>query len=152
RLLSVGIHMALLALALIPWAPGLPQLKLKETAITLFTPNDLRQKPLLLPARQQGGGGGGGKHQLTPASRGVLPRGADKQLVPPDPEPSKNPDPTLIVEATIVAPQLELRPLNLLSIGDPNGVVAAPSSGFGNGGGIGDGDGHGVGIGNGPGA
>jgi len=151
RLLSISIHMALLTLALIPWTSKLPQPKLKETAITLFTPSQNLFKPLLLPTRQQGGGGGG-KHQFTPASRGVLPRGADKQLAPPDPEPPKNPDPTLIVESTIVAPELALRPLNLLNIGDPNGVVAPPSSGFGDGGGIGDGKGRGVGIGEGPGA
>jgi len=151
RLLSVGIHLALLALALIPWTPGFPRPKVRETAIMLFTPNTTLFKPLMLPTHQQGGGGGG-KRQLTPASRGDLPRGADKQLAPPDPEPPKNPDPTLIVEATIVAPQLTLRPLNLLNVGDPNGVVAPPSSGFGDGGGIGNGKGRGVGNGEGPGA
>src|SRR6185436_15901081 len=92
------------------------------------------------------GGGGGGKHQPTPASRGVLPPAADKQLAPPDPEPPKNPDPTLIVVPTIVAPQLaSLRPLDLLNIGDPNGIPGPPSSGPGTGGGIGNGTGRGDG-------
>jgi TonB family protein len=58
----------------------------------------------------------------------------------------------LIVEQTIVAPQLALlHPLNLLTIGDPNGVPGPPSSGPGNGGGIGNGDGRGDGKGTGPG-
>lgn len=56
------------------------------------------------------------------------------------------------MEPTIVAPQLAwLPPLNLLSIGDPNGVVGPPSSGPGDGGGIGNGKGRGDGKGNGPG-
>src|SRR5215467_2630973 len=80
------------------------------------------------------------------------PRAADKQFVPPDPEPPKNPDPALIVEPTVVAPQIaQLRSFTVLNIGDPNGVIGPPSSGPGNGGGIGDGDGRGVGPGKGPG-
>jgi TonB family protein len=153
RLISIGIHGALVGLALIPWTflpPAHP--KLNETAVVLYTPTDILTKRLSLPPRPQGGGGGGGKHQPTPASLGVLPRGADKQLTPPDPEPPKNPDPALMVEETIVAPQLALlRPLNLLTIGDPNGVPGPPSSGPGNGGGIGNGDGRGDGKGTGPG-
>ena len=138
RLLSVSIHAVLVALALVPWTAALPaRPKLSETTVVLYTPSDMLMKPIPLPARA-GGGGGGGKHQPAPASRGVLPRGADKQLAPPDPEPRKNPDPTLIVEPTIVAPQLTLlRPLNLLNIGDPNGIAGPPSSGPGDGGGIG---------------
>jgi TonB family protein len=153
RLLSVGIHGALLGLALIPWASRLPlRTAVKETRIVLTLPNDIVTPPISLPDRMQGGGGGG-KHEPTPASRGVLPRAADKQFVPPDPEPPKNPNPSLVVEETIVAPQLAtLRPLNLLNIGDPNGIAGPPSSGPGTGGGIGDSDGHGVGPGKGPGA
>jgi TonB family protein len=153
RLLSICIHATLVGLALIPWAARLPVLpKLNETAVVLYTPSNPLNEPLLLPGRS-GGGGGGGKHELTPPSRGELPRAADKQLVPPDPEPPKNPAPELIVESTIVAPQIaQLRSLNLLNLGDPNGVVGPPSSGPGKGGGIGDGDGRGVGSGDGPGA
>jgi TonB family protein len=153
RLISTGIHIAMVTLALIPWtSTPLLQRKLSETAIVFYTPESMLSKRLTLPSRPEGGGGGG-KRQPTPASRGVLPRGAGKQLAPPDPEPPKNPDPKLTVEPTIVAPQLTLlRVPDLLKIGDPNGVIAPPSSGPGSGGGIGDGDGHGVGKGNGPGA
>jgi periplasmic protein TonB len=150
-LLSIGIHVVLVAFALIPWTATLPQPKFSQTAILLYEPPGPLPQPLLLPGRA-GGGGGGGKHQPAPASRGVLPRGADKQLTPPDTERPKNPDPSLIVEPTIVAPQLALlRPLTLLDIGDPNGVSGPPSSGPGTGGGIGNGNGRGDGDGNGPG-
>ena len=152
RLMSVGIHIVLVGLALIPWTSGLAlRPKLNETAVLLYSPSDFLSKPLILPGHS-GGGGGGGKHQLTPASRGVLPRAADKQFVPPDPEPPKNPDPALIVEPTVIAPQLaQLRSITILNIGDPNGVIGPPSSGPGEGGGIGPGKGRGVGEGDGPG-
>ena len=141
RLLSLGIHVSLVGLALVPWVSNRPRpSKLTETAVALR---------LVAPMQQPGrtGGGGGGKRQPTPASRGVLPRAAEKQFVPPDPEPSKNPNPELTMEPTLVAPQLaSLRPVPLLNIGDPNGVISAPSSGMGGGGGIGDnGDGRGIG-------
>jgi TonB family protein len=125
---------------------------MNQTTVLLYTPADIVTKPLLLPGRS-GGGGGGGKHQLTPPSLGPLPRAADKQLVPPDPEPPKNLNPELVVDSTIVAPQLaQLRSAPLLNFGDPNGVVGPPSSGPGDDGGIGVGHGHGVGPGDGPGA
>jgi protein TonB len=152
RLLSIGIHIMLVGLALVPWTSApFPRPKVNETTILLYTPSNL---VLTLPkdAGKSGGGGGGGRHQLTPASLGRLPRPADKQLVPPDPEAPKNPNPQLIVEQTIVAPQLNLPQLTLLNIGDPNGVVGPPSSGRGDGNGIGPGNGHGVGPGDGPGA
>jgi protein TonB len=149
RLVSVGIHILIVVLALIPWAtasrPPIPT----ATNVMLIQPS-----ALILPMMNDtsGGGGGGGKHELTAPSKGRLPRAADKQMVPPDPEPPKNPDPTLVVEPTVVAPQLaQLPSLNLLNIGDPQGVIGPPSSGTGSGGGIGSGTGRGVGVGNGPG-
>ena len=74
-------------------------------------------------------------------------------MAPPAAEPARNLGPLLVVEPTIVAPQLAtLRPLELLNIGDPNGVLGPPSSGSGDGGGIGDkGKGRGVGDHDGPG-
>jgi periplasmic protein TonB len=151
RLISVGIHAALLTLALIPWTASLPiSPKLNATSVVLYTPTELVSKRLTLPASS--GGGGGGKRQPTPASRGTLPRAAEKQLAPPTVELSKNPDPALMVEPTIVAPQLAmLRPLDLSKIGDPDGVIGPPSSGPGDGGGIGNGNGRGDGGGDGPG-
>ena len=64
----------------------------------------------------------------------------------------KNPDPKLIVEPTVVAPQLfQLPQINLPNIGDPFGVPSPLSSGPGTGGGMGSGQGRGVGEGRGPG-
>jgi len=96
------------------------------------------------------GGGGGGRKALTPPTKGVPPRGADRQIVPPMVE-VKNLSPELVVESTVIAPDLQsLRPLDL-QIGDPNGVVGPLSAGPGTGGGVGIGDGTGVGPGKGPG-
>src|SRR5438552_14810215 len=152
KLVSVGLHVAVLTLALLPWATSPPQLpKVNETAVMVLLPDNLI---LNLPQKDDlsGGGGGGGKRQPAPPSLGRLPRAADKQFVPPDPEPPKNPDPTLIVEPTVVAPQLaQLPTVSLLPLGDPLGVPGPPSSGPGVGGGIGTGQGRGVGEGKGPG-
>jgi TonB family protein len=149
RLVSVGVHVLIVILALIPWATASKPPAPQATNVMLIQPT-----ALVLPMMNDssGGGGGGGKQQLTPPSQGRLPKAAEKQFVPPDPEPPKNPDPTLVVEPTVVAPQLaQLPSLNLLNIGDPQGVPGPPSSGSGVGGGIGTGTGRGVGVGNGPG-
>ena len=150
-LISVGIHVLIIVLVLIPWATAKKIPPANETAVMIYTPQPLI---LNLPQKddQSGGGGGGGKRQEKPPSLGRPPRPADKQFVPPSPEPLKNPDPTLIVEPTVVAPQLaQLPQVNLLDLGDPLGVPGPPSSGPGVGGGIGTGQGRGVGEGKGPG-
>jgi len=151
RVVSFGVHVLVVVLALIPWATASKPPLAQATNVMLIQPTPL---VLNLPKLDDtsGGGGGGGRHQLTPPSLGRLPRPADKQMTPPDPEPPKNPDPTLVVEQTVVAPQLaQLPSLNLLNIGDPQGIPGPPSSGPGNGAGIGTGNGRGVGPGNGPG-
>jgi protein TonB len=152
RLLSVFVHVGVVILVLVPWATSLPKApKINETAVIVYTPQNV-VLPVMPQKADSGGGGGGGRKTLTPPSKGRLPRAADKQLVPPDPEPPKNPDPKLIVEPTVVAPQLASLPqINLLNLGDPNGAVGAPSAGPGVGGGIGTGQGRGVGEGKGPG-
>jgi TonB family protein len=147
RLLSLLLHLTLLLLALLPWAPGVQRLPAHQIDIALYLPGRLT-----LPASIRDGGGGGGRRQPQPASVGRLPRPADQQMTPPDPEPPRNPDPTLVVEQTIVAPQLAGLPqLRLFSIGDPEGVWGPTSSGPGECCGIGSGKGHGVGEGDGPG-
>lgn len=138
KMMSAAIHGMLLVLALMPWTSlAKKPPRVNETVVTVYTPVNL---VLNLPQKQtqSGGGGGGGKREKTPASLGRLPRAADKQLAPPDPAPPKNPDPTLIVEPTVVAPQLAQLPrinlLNIGDIGDPLGVPGPPSSGPGIGG------------------
>jgi TonB family protein len=152
KLISVGVHVLVVTLALVPWATSVPKMPpVNETAVLVYTPQNLIL-PVTPKEEKSGGGGGGGRKTLTPPSLGRLPRAADKQLVPPDPEPPKNPDPTLIVEPTVVAPQLaQLPQINLLNLGDPNGIPGPPSAGPGVGGGIGTGQGRGVGEGKGPG-
>src|ERR1041385_4109965 len=149
RLLSVFLHASIIILALIPRPTAPKRFPKGLINVVLYAPS----RVILPPDLMAGGGGGGGRHALTAASLGKLPRAADKQLVPPDPEPPRAVDPTLIVEPSIVAPQLvSLPPLKLLTIGDPDGLPGPPSPGPGDGFGIGDRVGHGVGDGDGPGA
>ena len=152
KLISVFVHVLVVGLALVPWATSIPKsTSVTETAVLVYTPQNL-VLPLTPDQEKSGGGGGGGRKTLTPPSLGRLPKAADKQIVPPDPEPPKNPDPSLIVEPTVVAPQLaQLPQINLLNLGDPNGIPGPPSAGPGVGGGIGSGQGRGVGEGKGPG-
>ena len=97
RWLSLVVHAVVLALLIIPVAITGPSTK---TLVTALYNNTV---PLILdlprPA-ESGGGGGGGMKTPTPPSKGVLPRAADKQLVPPMVEP-KNLFPELVVESTL---------------------------------------------------
>jgi protein TonB len=97
------------------------------------------------------GGGGGGMRALTRASKGVLPRAAEFQLVPPAPI-IMNMNPALVAEPTIIDVALtSIANRNLiLQLGDPNGIPGPPSGGPGKNGGIGDGNDHGIGNKNGP--
>jgi periplasmic protein TonB len=108
--------------------------------------------PMILNAprlERSGGGGGGGRNAPTPPSKGQLPRGDVKQIVPPMVE-IKNLAPELVVETTVIAPQLSnITPLPNVAFGDPNGVVGPPSAGPGRGSGIGTGVGTGIGPGTG---
>jgi len=149
-LISVGLHLVLLAALIIPAYLVFQTPGLTTTSVTL-----LRETPLILnlPKKEapSGGGGGGGLRTPKPPSKGQVPRGADKQIVPPMVE-AKNLLPDLVVEPTVVAVQLQnVIPLPNVNFGDPNGVVGPPSAGPGRGGGIGTGTGTGVGSGKGPG-
>jgi len=150
--LSVVAHVGIVALAMFPFAAEPPTPKTVVPTVSFYRPPT--ELILNLPKKEitSGGGGGGGMKQPRPPSKGRLPRGADKQITPPAVE-SKNPAPVLIVEPTIVAPQLSQLPqVSLLQIGDPKGIPGPPSAGPGEGTGIGTGRGRGVGEGDGPGA
>jgi protein TonB len=144
--MSVALHAAFVGVLIIPAAAS--SILLPEAInITMLVPT----APLLLPAGRAGGGGGGGMQTPTPPSKGVPPRGADRQLLPPMVE-AKNLAPELIVEPTLIAPSLAHLPqFSFITIGDPNGVKGPPSAGPGTNGGIGTGDGPGVGGGKGAG-
>jgi len=149
---SVGLHVAgVLGLVFISFAPSVlktPPPPIED--LTLVVSKPLIMPPVAPLPKPSGGGGGGGMKTLTPPSKGEPPRGADKQILPPMVE-AKNLAPTLIVEPTIIAPQLSQVQLPIMQFGDPNGVVGPPSAGPGSGGGIGTGRGTGVGSGSGAG-
>src|SRR6185436_5097825 len=132
--ISICVHAAVVMLAAFPWVRSIKAPKQTITEVVLYSPASLTLRQL--PDRLRGGGGGG-MHTPTPPSFGRLPRGADKQLVPPAPE-TKIAAPELIAEPTIVAPQLAYLPqISLLPFGDPDGVPGPPSAGPGDGGGVG---------------
>jgi TonB family protein len=146
-LMSVGLHALFIGALIIPTYLVLQNPKVNPTEVVrVFLPTmpklpDMKDK--------SGGGGGGGRKAPTPPSKGQLPRGDVKQIVPPMVE-IKNLAPELAVETTVIAPQLaNLTPLPNIAFGDPNGVVGPPSAGPGRGGGIGTGTGTGIGSGRG---
>jgi len=97
------------------------------------------------------GGGGGGRQEMTPPSRGRLPKASLRDpIVAPSAHPPKIEMPSLPVTPTIQM-QPELMPQQNMNIplGDPKGVPGPPSDGPGSGGGIGTGKGGGVGSGDG---
>jgi TonB family protein len=121
--------------------------KLEEAAVAKKNIGGSKPKP-----KPASGGGGGGREQPTPPSKGVPPQmSLTPQIIPPNPEPPKIKNPTLVVASTIYGDPKALPPMKG-PIGDPTGVPAPPSSGPGTGAGIGRGSGTGVGGGEGGGA
>src|SRR5215471_8382775 len=58
RLLSVSVHVLAVGLALVPWATSLPTVrKVNETAVILYTPQNLVLP--VMPDQAKSGGGGG---------------------------------------------------------------------------------------------
>lgn len=105
--------------------------------------------PKTAPKKQtMGGGGGGGARDVTPPSKGKLPKVAPKQFVPP--QLQKIEQPKLVMEPTIIAQADTLPKVNLPMLGDPLSGLSAPSQGPGSGG-FGSGKGGGVGSGSGAG-
>ena len=141
---SLTIHCAIVALLLLAGAGPQPRQTLQQAGVEVRLIS-----PYVPPAGH--GGGGGGNQSILPASKGRLPRIAPRQFTPPAAaihkvDPKLPMEPTLIISADVLLPQVEL-----LALGDPYGKNGAPSNGTGKGGGIGDGDGTGVGPGKGPG-
>jgi TonB family protein len=146
-LLAVGLLGLLIAAVVIPHYLVFRNPALTTTQVTML------HEPIVLKLpktdSKSGGGGGGGRKAPTPPSKGQIPRGADKQIVPPMVE-AKNLAPKLAVETTVLAPQLaNIVPLPNQMFGDPNGVAGPLSAGPGTGGGIGTGTGTGIGPGRG---
>ncbi|HWZ45074.1 MAG TPA: energy transducer TonB [Candidatus Saccharimonadales bacterium] len=91
---------------------------------------------------------GGGDHDRLTESKGRLPKIAKQQFVQPT-VVIRNLQPKLAMEASIVAPDLNMPNVNLPNIGNPvaSRVTGPPSNGGGSGGGIGSGSGGSVGNG-----
>ncbi|MBZ5618834.1 MAG: energy transducer TonB [Acidobacteriia bacterium] len=145
-LISGLLHAA--AIVLVVVATRVKPLPPAESRVTLLVPRDIGRYIPHLP--QQGGRGGGGAGDLTPASRGPLPRVALRQFTPPA-AVIRNYNPQLAMEPTIVGSPQIMAAMPNMPLGDPNGVAGPPSGGRGKRGGIGDGDGTGVGDKDGPG-
>ncbi len=146
-MISVGLHVLLVVAMVIPAYLVLKKPPPTPTSVTVLYEPLMPALPVMKD--KSGGGGGGGRKALTPPSKGQLPRGADKQIVPPMVE-FKNLAPELAVETTVIAPQLAaITPLPNIAFGDPNGVSGPLSAGPGTGGGIGTGTGSGIGPGKG---
>ncbi len=148
NLLSIAIHLIALALVLrvASTAPDLPRPEPKIRFVPLIAP--YRTKT---PQRLDGGGGGGTRDPL-PASRGNLVRFAARQFVPPS-ATTPNPQPRLIMEATLIGPpDVQFPKIDSPLIGLPTGAAAGPpSNGPGKNGGIGGGNRGGIGDHDGPG-
>ena len=117
-----------------------------ENAVVELSPYTLPVAP-----KKAGGGGGGGDRDKMEAPKGALPRQAREQFAPPA-VVIRNNDPKLPMEATVVAPPVNMA-TNLPNLGDPFSKIplGPPSNGTGSGGGIGSGSGGGIGSGRGPG-
>ena len=131
--------------------------KLLPDHTLIFTPLQAYKPKLPPAATKAGGGGGGGNKAPTPVSRGVAPKQAPKQFMPPT--LVNTPKPILPVAPTITAPAPvivadnygdPLSKLNSLSAGQgQNGLGSGKGSGLGSGNGNGYGPGSGGGTGGG---
>jgi len=146
-----AVAVALIILGTILGQKMVKQMVKPQKQVELIAPSDV---PMLQPSKTvSGGGGGGGDRDKLQASAGRLPRQSMQQFTPPM-VVTRNPDPKLPMEPTIVVPpDIHLQQPNLPNLGDPLSHVPAdfPSNGTGSGGGIGSGSGGGVGSGEGPG-
>jgi TonB family protein len=146
---GLAIHAGVVALLFVIGTNKTIQRVVKDQ-IALIAPDIAPYKPTI-KKNQMGGGGGGGDRSPTPASKGKLPRLADKQFVPPM-AVIRNPDPKLVMEPTlIIQPDANIPKINMDVLGDPLAKSGIASNGTGSGGGIGSGPGGGVGSGSGPG-
>jgi periplasmic protein TonB len=142
-LISVLLHIAMVVLLLLltPSSTGV----LREPAKNRILGPRILLSPIPAPSK-----GGGGSDSVTPPSRGVLPRYAQRQFAPPMIQ-TENPNPKLEVEPTVLVASADLSVLPAAPIGLPSGMPGPPSGGSGHRGGIGTGIGGGIGDGIGPG-
>lgn len=146
-LVSVLIHVGVIALALLIFQSPAVQKKIKDWGPVIYVPP---YQPKIPAAQKSGGGGGGGQHMPTPVSKGAAPKPALKPFIPPALAVEK---PKLPAVPTINAPAPVILADNY---GDPLAKMAPLSGGpgsqglgSGSGGGVGPGRGNGYGPGEG---
>jgi protein TonB len=140
--MSTGIVTAAVLLLLFAFTNPTVQ-KAIETRLNIIDPN---LKPFI-PEKAKGGGGGGAR-EITPVSKGKLPKPSPKQFTPP--QIVRNEHPKLVIDPSIIAPPDAVLPQIVANNwGDPLSKFAGLSNGPGSGGGMGSGSGGGVGPGSG---
>ena len=135
KLISVGIHVGIVALMLLIFQTPVMR-KVVQQAIVLYD-------PVRLPPAAIKPAGGGGMHMQKPISKGAPPKPAIKQFVPPTPPIVK---PKLAVDPTIAAAPPEIKADNYA---DPLAKAMDFSGGRGSRTGMGDGQNGGLGNGSG---
>lgn len=145
---SVLIHVLVVVLLLVLFQSPTVRNAIKKGGEIIYLP---AWRPKLPPsAEKMSGGGGGGQKMPQPANRGVAPKFAPKQFMPPA---TAIPKPVLPTPPTITAPAPQITADNY---GDPlsktlpfSGGPGSTGFGTGSGGGIGSGKGNGFGPGEG---
>ncbi len=150
QILSVGLHVAIMALIIAPFIMKLSPTTQAKNPVDV-TPIDISDYMSKLPAGadKAGGGGGGGDRSILPPTKGKPPKFKWTQLTPPE-ATLKNPAPKLPVDPSLLGPpDLKVQSPNLNNMGDPMAASVNFSGGSGGGGGIGTGGDGGIGSGSG---
>ena len=142
--MAIGAHAVVMLIAVAALAAGRVTLAPKPVpqVVELNAP-----PPPVLTVRAESNGGGGGHPDVSPASAGRPPKFADKQILPPAQPPKITPQ--LVVEPTVVVPDVKMANNTMPDLGVPNSSLKGLSLGNGHGTGLGGGDGAGVGPGSG---
>lgn len=144
RAMSVGIHVGVILLLLAIFQTPVVR-RVVQNAQIIYDP--IRLPPAAI---KPAGGGGGGMHMPKPVSKGMAPKPAIKQFVPPTPPIVK---PKLPVAPTITAPAPEIKADNMSDpiskLLDTSAGQGAIGLGDGKNGGLRNGNGNGLGDGSG---
>jgi periplasmic protein TonB len=145
---SLLIHVAFIGLLLVVFRKTV--FESKKTVTPIYFPISPYQAKLPPSAVKAGGGGGGGQRMPTPVSKGVAPKPAPKQFIPPDlavEKPKLPAVPTITAQAPqIVADNYGDPMTKMMDLSAGQGINGL---GNGKGGGLGTGNGNGLGPGSG---
>lgn len=138
-LVSVLVHVGVVALLLFAFQTPQVQKAIKNVGTIIYTPPPFHPKMPKSPDQAQGGGG---MKQPTPTNHGAAPR-FQKAFIPPV---LTTPQPKLVAPTGITA---QVPTIQADNYGDPLSKLMANTGGGGNGSGIGNGNGDGYGPGSG---